>query len=98
MVPIMLVDIVITFNTCYVKNGVVIYDRGEIAVKYIRSVNFWVDLIVLLVAIIQVPTNNLANYSTAFNFIIFIKIIKIYSFDKNIKRYGLKSFNSLLLY
>ena len=87
-----------SFNTCYVKKGVVIYDRKEIANQYIGSLNFWIDLISLLVSIVQVAVNREENYSTVYNFIVFIKVVKMYSFDKNIKRYALKSFNSLLIY
>jgi len=98
MIPIMLADILITFNTCYVKNGIVIYDRRLIATKYVRSIHFWVDLTCFIISVLQVAFNSQDHYQTAFNFIVFIKVIKMYSFDQNIKKYGLKSFNSLLIY
>ena len=98
LILILILDILMSFNTCYVKKGVVIYDRKEIANQYIGSLNFWIDLISLLVSIVQVAVNREENYSTVYNFIVFIKVVKMYSFDKNIKRYALKSFNSLLIY
>ena len=49
-------------------------------------------------SILQLALNDVYNYDTAYNFIVFVKIIKMYEFDKNIKRYALKTFNSLLIY
>lgn len=65
---------------------------------YVRSSYFWIDLACLLISIIQVALNNESNYTTGYNFFIFIKVVKVYEFDKNIKRYALKSFDALLFY
>lgn len=46
----------------------------------------------------QLFLNSLKNYHTFYNFLVFIKIVKVYQFDRNIKKYGLKSFNTLLIY
>jgi len=98
LVILLVLDILYTFNTCTIKKGVVIFNRKEIALNYIKSIFFWVDVLSLIVSILQLALNNRDNYHTAYNFIVFIKIIKVYLFDKNIKRYALKSFNALLFY
>jgi len=49
-------------------------------------------------SILQLNLNEEKNYQTSFNFIVFIKIIKVIQFDRNIKRYALKTFNALLIY
>lgn len=49
-------------------------------------------------AILQLIFNDVENYNTAYNFIVFIKIIKVYLFDLNLKKYALKTFNWLLAY
>lgn len=51
-----------------------------------------------MVSILQAALNDLHYYKTAYNFIVFIKIVKVVQFDRNIKRYALKSFNALLVY
>ena len=98
LVPIMLLDILISFNTCYIDRGAISYDRREIARKYVKSFSFWVDLFCFIVSILQVIFNHRDNYSTGYNFFIFVKIVKVYNFDINIKKYALKSFNALLIY
>lgn len=98
LVVILVLDILYSLNTCIIRRGVVISSRRAIGADYLFSLYFYVDIISLIIAIIQLSTNTLENYHTYYNFIVFIKIVKVYEFDKNIKRYGLKSFNSLLFY
>lgn len=98
LVGILVLDILYSLNTCVIRRGVVISSRKAISSEYLFSLYFYVDTISLIVAIVQLSVNSLNNYHTYYNFIVFIKIIKVYEFDKNIKRYGLKSFNSLLIY
>lgn len=98
LIIVMLLDILISFNTVIIKKGIILDKRQEIASHYVRSTYFWIDLICFLLSILQVSLNSRTNYSTAYNFIIFIKVVKVYEFDKNIKRYALKSFDALLFY
>jgi hypothetical protein len=95
---VLVLDILFSFNTCIIRKGIVITERKQIALAYIKSAYFWIDLISLIVGILQVAVNQLHNYQTAYNFIIFIKIVKVSQFDKNIKRYALKTFNAMLAY
>ncbi len=98
LIVILVLDILYSLNTCIIRKGVVIESRKAISFDYMFSLYFYVDIISLIVAIVQLSVNSLENYQTYYNFVVFIKIIKVYEFDKNIKRYGLKSFNSLLFY
>ena len=98
MVVVMALDILITFNTCQIFKGEIISNRKEIAWFYFKSRYFWVDVSCFIISVFQVGYNTNKNYSTGFNFFIFAKVIKVYEFDKNIKRYALKSFDSLLIY
>ena len=98
LVVVLTLDILISLNTCIIKRGVIISERKAIAKDYLKSFYFVVDLLSLLLGFLQLFLNSANNYQTFFNFLVFIKIVKVYQFDKNIKRYGLKSFNSLLIY
>lgn len=98
LIVVMVLDILISFNTVIIKKGIVLDKRQQIALHYVRSAYFWIDLACFLLSIIQAAFNGRDNYTTAYNFIIFIKVVKVYQFDKNIKRYALKSFDSLLFY
>lgn len=98
LIPILLLDILVSLNTVVIKEGKVISSRPGIAHHYFRSVFFWVDISCLIISIAQVIFNDRDNYSTVYNYIIFIKMIKMFEFDKNIKRYGLHSFDALLVY
>ena len=91
-------DILISLNTCIIKRGVIISERRAIANDYLKSFYFTVDALSLLLSFLQLFLNSVKDYQTVLNFLVFIKIAKVYQFDKNIKRYGLKSFNSLLIY
>lgn len=98
MVIILALDILFSFNTCIIKRGVIISERKEIAKVYLRSFFFIIDVVSLVLSLMQLFFNNTKKYQTYFNFLVFIKIVKVYQFDINIKRYGLRSFNSLLIY
>lgn len=94
----LVLDILFSFNTCFIRKGIIITERKQIALEYIKSIYFWIDILSLIVSILQVALNKLPNYHTGYNFIIFIKIVKVHQFDKNIKRYALKTFDSMLAY
>jgi hypothetical protein len=98
LVIILIMDILFSLNTCIIRRGVVISERKAIAASYLKSPFFIVDIFSLVLSIMQIMLNSLQKYQTYYNFIVFIKIVKVYQFDRNIKRYGLKSFNSLLIY
>lgn len=98
LIMVLALDILYSFNTCCIRKGVVIASRREIAKQYVHSLYFWTDAFSLLVSIMQASLNDRSNYETAFNFVVFVKVIKVYQFDRNIKRYALKTFNALLVY
>lgn len=98
LVILLVLDILFSLNTCIIRKGVVISERKAIAADYLKSVFFIVDVVSLIFSILQLIFNSVKNYQNYYNFIVFIKIVKVYQFDRNIKRYGLKSFNSLLIY
>lgn len=98
LVILLVLDILFSLNTCIIRKGVVISERKAIAADYLKSVFFIVDVVSLVFSILQLIFNSVKNYQNYYNFIVFIKIVKVYQFDRNIKRYGLKSFNSLLIY
>lgn len=95
---VFLTDILISFNTCFMRNGIVVYSRKQIAKNYVQTIYFYVDIISLIASIIQFLHNSEETYDPAFNFVVFVKIIKVYHFDKLITRYALTSFNVLLIY
>lgn len=98
MVLVMALDILITLNTYQIEKGAIISERKEIFWSYFKSIYFWIDCACFIISLFQVGFNTTQNYSIGYNLFIFIKVAKMYEFDKNIKRYALKSFDSLLIY
>jgi hypothetical protein len=98
MAVMLVLDIVFSLNTCIIRKGVIISERRAIAKDYLRSLFFAVDAVSLALGMLQLFLNSQKNYRTYYNFLVFVKIVKVHQFDRNIKRYGLKSFNSLLIY
>ena len=49
----MFIDILISFNTGYIKNGKIIQGRKEILKNYIFSVYFWIDLFSFVIALLE---------------------------------------------
>lgn len=78
MVAVLAADILLSFNVIAISNGRIISSRAEVARHYVRSVYFWVDLLSLVVAILEVIFNDKSHFTPSYNFIVFIKIVKAY--------------------
>ena len=71
------IDICISFNTGFIKNGKIIWVRKQIARNYVFSLYFWLDILAFVVVILQLILKN--DFTVRFpflNFLVFIKIVK----------------------
>jgi hypothetical protein len=77
MIILLFVDIFISLNTGFIRNGKIIREREQILKKYLFGVYFWIDVLAFLVAIIQLVLKSAFSEQFPFlNFLIFIKVIK----------------------
>jgi hypothetical protein len=93
------VDILVTFNTSFIKNGELITDKRSITENYAKSIYFIFDVSALICVIYQMSI----HYSSKdeidiLHFLILVKFFKMKQFDLLIEKYWIRSKKWALLY
>ena len=92
-------DILVTFNTSFIKNGQLVEDRKQIFWKYLASWYFFFDCVALIVALCQVILRYAFQDKLPFlNLLIMIKCVKAIEYNRLIKKYVIRTSSGLLYY
>ena len=100
ILPVVLIlDILISFNTGFIKNGKIIFNRKAANYEYIMTIYFYCDVIAFIFSILRIIFDNTIYSSvTVFDYIVFIKLTTASYTDSLFRKYIIKSFEFLLLY